>query len=177
VAYFGLLGIGFLFVEIPLIQRYILLLGRPTTALAVVLFGLLAASGLGSLASRRVPWRRGAAALVVLAAAQPWLLGGLTGLVLGWPLWLRVAAGTLAVAPLGFLMGTMFPRGIRRLEVEAPGLVPWAWAINGTLSVVSAVTAALLALSGGFTLVLAAGAACYALCIPLTGSAVLTDRA
>lgn len=174
--YFGLLGIAFLFVEIPLIQRYILLLGRPTTALAVVLFGLLAASGAGSLASRWVPWRRGAVALTVLAAAYPFLITLLTRAVLPMPLSVRVAVGALALTPLGFLMGTMFPRGLARLEEEAPALVPWAWGINGTLSVVSAVTAALVALSSGFTLVLLLGAGCYAACVPLARSATPTDR-
>jgi len=176
VAYFGLLGIAFLFVEIPLIQRYILLLGRPTTALAVVLFALLAASGAGSLASRWVPWRRGAVVLAVSAAAYPFLITLLTRAVLPLPLGVRVIVGALALAPLGFLMGTMFPRGLRRLEEDAPGLVPWAWGINGTLSVVSAVTAALVALSSGFTVVLLLGAGCYAACIPLARSTTPTGH-
>jgi hypothetical protein len=167
VAYFGLLGIGFLFVEIPLIQRYILLLGRPTTALAVVLGALLPSSGLGSLASRRVPWRLGAAALAALAAGYPWFIGLMGDTVLSLPPAPRIALAAAALFPLGFLMGTMFPRGLAHLEAVAPRLVPWAWGINGTLSVVSAVLAALVALSSGFTLVLALGAGCYALCIPL----------
>ena len=100
----------------------------------------------------------------------------MTRAVLPLPLSMRVAVGALALAPLGFLMGTMFPRGLARLEEEAPGLVPWAWGINGTLSVVSAVTAALVALSSGFTLVLLLGAGCYAACVPLARSAPPTDR-
>jgi len=40
--------------------------------------------------------------------------------------------------------------------------VPWAWAVNGCASVVSGVLAAIAALSFGFTVVLLAGAACYA---------------
>jgi hypothetical protein len=167
VGYFGLIGIAFLFVEIPLIQRYILLLGRPTTALAVVLLALLGASGAGSMLSPRLPWRATAAVLAVLAAASPRLVSLLTGLILPLPLGLRIVIGALALAPLGLLMGTMFPRGIAHLEGTAPGLIPWAWAINGTLSVVSAVAAALLALSAGFTVVVLAGAVCYALCVPM----------
>jgi hypothetical protein len=52
-----------------------------------------------------------------------------------------------------------FPQGLRRL---APREVPWAWAANGALSVVSSVLSALLALSLGFSAVLVAGALCYA---------------
>ncbi len=160
--YFGLLGIAFLFVEIPIIQRYILLIGRPTTAVAVVLFALLLASGVGSLASARVPWRAAAAGVAALSAAYPFVLPPLTAVLLPAPGPVRMVAGTVALAPLGFLMGTMFPRGLAHLEGRAPQLVPWAWGVNGTASVISAVAAALLALSFGFRFVVLAGAACYA---------------
>ncbi|MDH3499477.1 MAG: hypothetical protein OEM97_05095 [Acidimicrobiia bacterium] len=162
IGYFGLLGIGFLFVEIPLVQRFILLVGRPTTALAVVLFALLLASGVGSLASARVPWPVAAVALVAAIVAYPTLIGTLTRVLLQTPLAVRVAAGALALAPLGFLMGTMFPKGLAHLEARGPDLVPWAWGINGTASVISAASAAILALSHGFTLVIWLGAVCYA---------------
>ena len=80
----------------------------------------------------------------------------------------RILIASAALVPVGFLMGTMFPRGLAHLEATSPELVPWAWAINGTLSVVSAVAAALAALSWGFTVVIWMGAACYGVCIPLT---------
>jgi hypothetical protein len=71
----------------------------------------------------------------------------------------------LALAPAGLLMGMPFPQGLRRLSVTAnyPAmLLPWAWGINGALSVVASVLAALLALSFGFDVVLLCGALCYA---------------
>ena len=80
-------------------------------------------------------------------------------------------------APLGFLLGIMFPKGVAHLEGSAPRLVPWAWGVNGTMSVISAVGSALLALTFGFTPVILAGAACYALCIPLTRRTVVTPPA
>jgi hypothetical protein len=160
-AYFGLLGIGFLFVEIPLIQTFILLVGRPTIAFAVVLFALLVASGLGSLASRRMPWLGGAVGLTILIALYPALMRVLANAILLAPIEARVIAGTLALFPLGFLMGTLFPKGIAYLEDRAPALIPWAWGINGALSVISAIASALLALTFGFAFVMACGAACY----------------
>ncbi|MFQ5948626.1 MAG: hypothetical protein ACE5KX_07190 [Acidimicrobiia bacterium] len=170
VAYFGLLGIGFLFVEIPIVQQYILLVGRPTRSLAVVLFALLIASGLGSLWSQRVPWRAGAIALTVAIAAYPTLLRSLTDAVLFAPLELRMIAGGAALLPLGFLMGTMFPKGLAYLERHRPQLVPWAWGINGTTSVISAVASALLALSVGFSFVITLAAVCYGGCALLVRS-------
>ena len=162
-AYFGLLGIGFLCVEIPLIQTFILLVGRPTIAFAVVLFALLIASGLGSLASRRIPWSSGAIVLTILIALYPTLVRALTNTILLAPIELRVIAGTLALFPLGFLLGMMFPKGIAYLEDCSPTLIPWAWGINGATSVISAIGSALLALAFGFSFVMACGAVCYGL--------------
>ncbi len=159
--YFGLLGIAFLFVEIPLIQQYILLIGRPATAFVVVVFAILVASGLGSVSSRRIAWRPGAIVLVATAAAYPFLVRWLTPIVLPAPPALRMVAAALMLAPLGFLMGIMFPRGLAHLEDQAPQLVPWAWAINGTVSVISAVAAAVFALSFGFSFVVQMGALAY----------------
>ncbi len=164
VAYFTLLGIGFLFVELPIFQQYILLLGRPTTSLAVVLFVLLVSSGLGSRMSDRVGWRAGASILTLLAAVFPLVTGVLGDVILASPLAVRIIAGGGLLVPVGFLMGIMFPKGLARLGREAPGLVPWAWGINGAASVISSAAAALLALSFGFTAVVRIGAVCYGLC-------------
>jgi hypothetical protein len=163
-AYFGLLGVGFLLVEIPLIQQYILLVGRSTIAFAVVLFALLIASGLGSLASRRMPWRASAIALAMAVALYPSVIRALTSSIPFAPVEARLIIGGLALTPLGFLMGIMFPRGIAYLEAHASEWVPWAWGINGATSVISAIAAALLALTFGFSVVIACGAACYGVC-------------
>ena len=163
-AYFGLIGLAYLFVEIPLIQRFILFLGQPAYALAAVLFTLLLFSGLGSRIAHRVPQRLALALVAVMALVLPWLLPGLFTLSLGLPFGLRLAETIVVLAPLGLLMGMPFPLGIRWLEQAGPpgaGLVAWAWGVNGAASVVSSVLAALLALSFGFSAVLAAGALCY----------------
>ncbi len=165
--YLGLLGMAFLFVEIPLIQQYILLTGNATRALAVVLFVILVSSGIGSLLPRRIAWRPGALALA--GAVVVYAIGVRLGIswLLGAPLGVRVVAGGLGVAPVGLLMGIMFPRGLERLEKEAPGLVPWAWGINGTVSVISAAVSALLALNYGFSFVMLVGALGYGLAAAL----------
>ncbi len=167
--YFSLLGVGFLFVELPIVQQYILLTGNPARALGVVLFAVLVSSGAGSLFSRRLPWRPAALVLAgAIIAYALWLDDLVHGLLTG-SLPLRMLAGALVIAPLGFLMGIMFPRGLSRLEGVAPELVPWAWGINGTVSVISAAASALLSLSAGFSFVILLGAACYAAAALLTG--------
>ena len=164
-AYFALLGLGYLFVEIPLMQRFILFLDHPVYAFVAVLFGLLLSSGLGSAVASRLPLRRVLALLAVAALLYPLLLPLGFDWLLGWPLAARLAATAVALAPLGFLMGVPFPRGIAWLERRSPGLIPWAWGINGCASVVASVVAAMLALSAGFSWVLIAGAVCYALAL------------
>lgn len=160
--YFGLLGLAYLFVEIPLMQRFILFLGQPVYAMTAVLFALLLFSGLGSFFAPRLPHRLTLAVLTVAIVLYPLLLPTLFRLTLGLPLFSRFVIAVLTLAPLGFLMGVPFPRGIGLLERQAPRLIPWAWAVNGCTSVLSSILAALGALSWGFSAVLGAGAACYA---------------
>ncbi|MCS6844781.1 MAG: hypothetical protein NZ528_10765 [Caldilineales bacterium] len=160
--YFAALGLGFLLVEIPLIQRFILLLGHPTLALTAVLAGLLLWSGVGSLLAPRLPWRGTLAALLAVGVAYQLLLGPLAGALLAASLAVRLAAAVALLAPLGLLMGVPFPRGIGWLAATGPQLTPWAWAINGCASVIASVLAALLALQWGFTAVTALGLLCYA---------------
>jgi hypothetical protein len=52
--YFGLIGMAFMFVEITLIQKFILYLGHPLYSFSVILFSLLFSSGLGSLLSKKI---------------------------------------------------------------------------------------------------------------------------
>jgi spermidine synthase len=159
--YFALLGLGYLCVEIPLLQRFILFLGHPAYAMATVLFALLLFSGLGSLLSHR-------ASLGAVLILLPALIGGyalglptLFDAALAAPLAVRLLITVVALAPPGLLMGMPFPKGMALLEQKAPTLIAWAWGVNGALSVVASILAALLALSFGFSTVLVVGAICY----------------
>jgi hypothetical protein len=53
-AYFLLIGLGFMFVEMALIQRISVYLGHPVYGLAIGLFGIIVSTGFGSLLSSRV---------------------------------------------------------------------------------------------------------------------------
>jgi len=159
--YFALLGLAYLCVEIPLLQRFILFLGHPAYAMATVLFALLLFSGLGSLFSRRV-------SLWLVLILLPALVGGyalglppLFEATLAMPLWGRAIVTVAALAPAGLLMGMPFPKGVALLEGRAPACIAWAWGVNGAVSVVASILAALLALSFGLSTVLVIGAACY----------------
>jgi hypothetical protein len=168
--YFVVLGIGYMFVEMALIQRLVFFLANPIYAVAVVLAGLLLVSGLGSgWAARRVDqghsMKRLAsfAALAVAAIAVIYAFGlhpTLMPLLLGWPLSARVALAFVVMLPLA-AMGMLFPLGLRQLGRAHAELLPWAWAINGCTSVVATSLATLLALGAGHSIVLLAAASCY----------------
>ncbi|MGQ9600078.1 MAG: hypothetical protein ACUVWZ_11760 [Anaerolineae bacterium] len=160
--FFGLLGLGFLFVEIPMIQRFILFLGQPVYAFTAIVAAILFFSGLGSLSVSRLSFRRTMPWLVIILLLYPFGLPVLFQALLGTPLPIRLLATGLSLAPLGFLMGLPFPGGLSWLRERAPGLIPWAWAINGCASVLSSILAAIIALSAGFSWVLVAAALAYA---------------
>lgn len=166
--YFGALGLGFLFVEIPLIQRFILLLDYPVYAFTVTLFGLLIFSGVGSYFAERVPWRGALLVLVITIGVYALVVERLIAFALAYDFAVRVLVALLALAPLGFLLGIPFPRGIRALSTQRQEWIPLAWGVNGFLSVLSSILAMLIALSWGFGWVWFAGAGVYGIALALT---------
>jgi hypothetical protein len=160
--YFALLGLGYLFVEIPLMQRFILFLGHPIYAFATTLFALLLFSGLGSMICPRLSLLKMLIVLFLTILLYPLLLPQLFQLLLGQSFALRLLASVLSLAPLGFLMGIPFPGGIALLDRLAPDLIPWAWGINGCLSVLASILSTMLAISFGFSWVLVAASLAYA---------------
>jgi hypothetical protein len=97
-----------------------------------------------------------------LVAIYPFLLRPITAVALVWPEWARMILVIISLAPLGYFMGLPFAGGIKVIERFEPSLVPWAWAINGSFSVISSVLAVIAALTWGFSTVLWMGAAAYA---------------
>ncbi len=161
--YFFALGLAFLWLELPLMQRFILLLDHPTYSFGVVLFSLLVFSGVGSLLSPRLGrFRKWAIpALGVLALVYAVGTSSVVQAVLGLPLVARIPVAVAIIAPLAMLMGVPFPSGILALQRRRPALVPWAWGANGYASVVGSVVGALIALTWGFSWVMLAAGSVY----------------
>jgi hypothetical protein len=185
-AYFLMLGFGFILVELGFMQEFVLFLGHPIYALAVVLSMLLLASGLGSALSGRgmAVWglvgfvRRAIAALagilLLYALGLSHLFHALIGLVL--PVRIVIAA-VLVVVP-GLFMGALLPSGVRRANALSPDLVPWAWGLNGAASVVGSILAMTVSMNFGFTMALLIGIAIYLLglvALPATKEVSLPD--
>lgn len=167
VAYFFLIGLSFMLLEIVLMQRFALFLGSPVRATGLVLATILVAAGVGSaLGSRIAPEGRRPTRLFVaiaaLAALYAVLLPAIFRATFAADLTGRSLVSIALLAPLGFVLGVPFPVAIERLSrAGATGLVGWAWASNGCASVVGPIVAVLLAMDVGFTAVTLLGAVGY----------------
>jgi hypothetical protein len=161
-AFFAAIGLGFMLVEIPVIQRMILYLGHPSHAITVVLASMLLGAGLGSLASARLPgtaiaaW--GALLVVAIAAANVGLPHLVTGTI-GWAWPARVLAAAGVAGALGLMMGFALPLGMLRFGDVGK---PWFWAVNGACGVMASVCSLGLAMTLGFERVMWWGAGLYA---------------
>lgn len=168
IVYFAGIGIGFMCIEIALIQKLILLLGHPLYALVVVLVSILSFSGIGSLLTNTIPkhklksYSSWAILLLILTALYYLLtLPSIIAHLIAASLLMRIVASILIIAPLGILMGMPLPLAIRRIAPYHQDFIPWAWAINGLFSVLGTVLAILIAIFSGYNKVLLVGAICY----------------
>jgi predicted membrane-bound spermidine synthase len=166
---FSFLGIGFMVIEISLIQKFGLFLGHPVLSLAVLLFSLLGGAGLGSLWSVRVRsdelrsgLGRTSFVIACIAVSYAFVLPFLFDRLLGLGLPFRILVSILAVVPLSFFMGFPFPLAIRVLKANGmEGSIPWMWGINGVGSVFGSALTLIIAIKLGFTAALLVGAGCY----------------
>ncbi|RMG99788.1 MAG: hypothetical protein D6706_04970 [Chloroflexi bacterium] len=166
--YFALLGIGFMLVEIPTIQKLTVYLGRPVYSLAVVLFSLLLFSGLGSMWSNR--WSetetpiwigRMMLALVVIILLHAWLSAPVLAATLHWSLVARMLLAVLWLSVLGFLLGMPFPTAVRWVGTRQAGAIPWFWGVNGVMSVLGSALATTISIHAGFRWTLLVAALVY----------------
>jgi hypothetical protein len=161
IVYFGCLGAGFIAVELTLLQHLTLLLGHPVFTLAILLFSILAAGGLGSALSGRVPVRWACVAVAALGAVSAFVLPKLIPLLLPLGLNTRVAIAVALIVPFGLMMGMPFPQGLRKTGQGSLPAAPFYWGLNGVMSVIGSVGTVLIALVFGFHIAMLAGSACY----------------
>lgn len=166
--YFAAIGTGFMFVEVALIQKFILYLTHPLYAVAVVLTGVLFWAGVGSISLEQLhKYVPGLSLGWVVLGIWAWALFDMS--LLPWlsettsaaPDWLKIALTQLLLAPLAWCMGMPFPLAMTYLSKYWPEGIGWAWAANGCASVTGAVLASVLAIHLGLTLVLGMGLGAY----------------
>jgi hypothetical protein len=169
VVYFPALALGFLFIEIYLIEKASFWLGDRTNGFAIVLTGMLVFSGLGSVVSERFAARPRQGMAMVAAAVLVWCAAVLLFLqplilaTLAWPFFARSGLLLLLIAPLSVALGLPFPLGLNRAGTG--GFLPWAWGLNGAFSVVATPLANLIARESGFSRVLLCAAILYGIAL------------
>ncbi len=171
IVYYAALGIGYIAVEIFLIQRLSFFLANPIFSNTAVLTAMLSISGCGALAAasyrgdrrRLIAWA--VLGIVLTMIGYITLLPAFTGAFLGWPLILKMMVAVIIVAPGAFFLGIPFPTGLNELTKYKSGLLPWAWGINGAFSVTGTSLARLVSISWGFPAVLIGVSLLYVLAL------------
>lgn len=180
ILYFACLGAGYIMVEVGLIAEFVQALSNATVSAAILITGMLVASGLGSLASERF--------LPSASSTLPKVLAGIGALLIAYglfihapldwigtfPYGLRLFLCFLLIFPPAFLMGFPMPTAMGSLaRLEKDHMFLWAWGINGCFSVMGAALVPLVATSFGLSAVLYLSGAAYLIAIPAFFGVVL----
>ena len=166
--YFGAIGVGYMLMEVSLIQRLTVFLGHPIYAFVVVLSGLLCSNGIGSLVSQRWGAYRNILLGILLGVIG---LGLFIGLLIynqfvgwmGFSKLYRILMAIGTIMPIGFLMGMCLPLGMRIIRRFGERCILWAWGINGAFSVLGSTLSLILALNWGLKATFLTGVMCYLL--------------
>ncbi|MDR1836535.1 MAG: hypothetical protein LBQ89_02645 [Treponema sp.] len=165
--YYAGLGLGYMLIEIYLIQRLAVFLSNPTYSTSIVITVMLISSALGNITSSLLKrWRVFVVPIscVLIAGGFLFYIMGLDRFLAGfisYSMTMRFLISALIIAPPAFFMGIPYPNGLDSLQERKPHLLPWAWGMNGGLSLVGSALARLLSVASGFPVLLNLGIAVY----------------
>jgi len=167
ITFFAALGLGYMFVELGVIQLLNIYLGHPMYSLGLVLAGLLLFTGVGSYLSGnykgtlfslvKIGLLGSATSILIWTLFMPHVIAATMGL----SLWLRALISIVSILPLSLFMGVPFATGTRYLSSGKDRFIPWAWGINGLTSVAASILAILIAMRVGFTAILLLASVSY----------------
>ena len=167
ILYFALLGLGYIIIEICLIQKFTLFLGQPVYTMLTIISTMLIFSGIGSaLSGKTIGLFKNNINIIYLIIGGLTLLIGLLNPIIfeafvrADVLW-RVVISVVLIAPLAFFMGIPFPYGMSKIDDSSKYLVAYSWGINGFFSVIGSVLAVMLSMSYGFRVVFIVSAVIY----------------
>jgi predicted MFS family arabinose efflux permease len=139
-----LIGLGFIFLEITFIQKFLLLLGTPIMALTVILFSILLSSGVGAYLSGRLfkknPYKAVVISIPLLAAillAYYVFLQDIISFSIVFQLYQRIMLTFALLSPAGLLMGFQFPSITRMASSNQD--ITLLWGVNVIASVIGTV--------------------------------------
>ncbi|MBI5403249.1 MAG: hypothetical protein HY959_07590 [Ignavibacteriae bacterium] len=155
--YFALLGLGYIMLQVSMIQKFTLFLGQPVYTMLTVISTMLVASGIGSRYSGKIDAKKDKnkiTAVFIIIGVYAILLGLLSPLLFsalsGSGIFFRIIVSVVLIFPLGFFMGMPFPLGLSLIGDTESNYIPFAWAVNGFFSVIGTVITMILAMIIGF---------------------------
>lgn len=166
--YFFATSTGFMFIEIPILQKFILPFGIPAHATATTLFTILLFAGAGSYIWTSACKTRLLPVVVkicisvsALATIYFFLLTPLTYKLLPLSLPTKMVASSLTIGAIAILMGGTFPLGIKASTRQSSHLIPWMWSISASSSIAGSVGAMVIGIIIGFSYCFIFGAVFY----------------
>ena len=180
--YFSLIGMGFMMIEIGLLQRMSIFLGHPVYSLSVLLSTLILSTGVGSFLSEELVLKSTcrlalwSTATGAYAAVLPFVLGPLFIAFGDAELAPRIVLSIVLIAPMGLLLGFGFPTGMRLIAAIDARPTPWFWGINGAAGVLASIVAVVLSLAMGIGATLIVGALCYFSLIPVSIALLQSEK-
>jgi SAM-dependent methyltransferase len=167
--YFLLIGAGFMFTEIALVQKLSVFLGHPMYALGIILFTIIASAGTGSLFSSKLPLTKKPWVFIypfIIAGAIAtvcFVLRSLESQMVSATMLAKILTSIIILIPVGFLLGLAFPTGMQLVESSKASETPWYWALNGIFSVLCSALAVFVAVNFGISTNFYIASSCYML--------------
>jgi len=165
--YFSAIGLGFMLIEIALLQKFTVFLGHPTYSIIVVLFTILIFTGAGSYISKKLHDKIGTIWIFILLLAVISTIGGINMFILPQlnlsSIAVRIIYSFVSMALIGIVLGMPFPIGMASIPKEKQKYSPWLWGINGAMGVISSVLATLSSIFMGISTTFFIGVVSYVL--------------
>ncbi len=176
ITYFALLGLGYIIIEICLIQKFTLFLGQPVYTMLTVISTMLIFSGIGSILSNKViALVKNVKMIYIIIAVLTAFVGLANSAVFDIEAFMRadimwrVIISIGMIAPLAFFMGIPFPYGMSMIDNNSRYLVAYGWGVNGFFSVLGSVLVVMLSMSFGFKAVFILSAVIYLAAMAVSG--------
>jgi predicted membrane-bound spermidine synthase len=164
--FFSLLGLGFMMVEIVLMQKYQRFIGSPVYSTIVILGGLLFFSGLGSYFSRNFSRKTliiCITAIPVLILFQALFADSIFTALAKYSFTTKLFISSAMIFPLAFLMGLPFPHALEQIKQDiSDEYATLMFGINGALMTVATILTILVNVTYGLNTSFATGFAAYA---------------
>ncbi len=177
--FFTFIGCAYMMIEMSTIMKLQIYLGKPIYAVNAALFTFMFANGGGSYSTKglKTKYLKRDIRFIILGIAASGTLFYLfwSPIVLHTihlPIIFRMLIAFASLFPLAWLMGMLFPSGVKLAVMNGKGLIPLAWAVNGCFSVIGLFAGRVLACHWGFNSVLLWGLVAYV----LAGAAITFHR-